>query len=524
MAGGAWPGRTFAATWIRDATGVNVMACMKRFLRLAILAVQPAIATTTGGHRMARTFQGWLLAAAALTATSPLAAQGLPTQTWPAGTQLSMWNHGGRITTFHRGYLYLGGTEGQGTWTYDIANAQSPQLVRTVQTGVNGHAWAKVGDVFWRQYWIPEIGDTSPRPFQNLSNMLAPTQQTTNVGAFPSGQPPLGWPGNWLDTYPYHFGDNIVDARVGWWPHAAQVNVRAIAGMTSGPNMWRLGNLLFLTPSDSQNGVAVFDVSNPLQPVLLDRLIGNYRQYTNAWQVWRHYLVLMFGDNTNGPQGNANTLVIDFSDPTDLTLAFTIPYDDLPGRYVHFQDQYAFAGRFGRGTKYNMETRQVSQVFTPTPCCAGDFQWIPLGHIVLASSSETDNSRSYLFSHQPVLDTTRPTVGYHLPRPGATHQHVRSTVGLVINETLDGTTVNPQTIQLRPLGGAPLPTTVIHTSYNVVNIVPDAELAADTTYEVRLVQDGVRDVAGNGIAAYSFLFSTGATVGGDLIFAHGFQP
>ena len=101
---------------------------------------------------------------------------------------------------------------------------------------------------------------------------------------------------------------------------------------------------------------------------------------------------------------------------------------------------------------------------------------------------------------------------------------MRSTVGLVINETLDGTTVNPQTIQVRPLGGDPLPATVIHTSYNVVNIVPDAPLAADTTYEVRLVQDGVRDVAGNGIAAYGFLFSTGATVGGDVIFAHGFQP
>lgn len=452
-------------------------------------------------------------------------AQGLPSQTWPAGTQLSMWNHGGRITTFHRGYLYLGGTEGQGTWTYNIANPTSPQLVRTVATGVNGHAWAKVGDVWWRQYWIPELGDNTPRPFQNLSNMLAPTQQAANVGSFPSGNPPLGWPGNWVDTYPYHFGENIVDARVGWWPHVSNVNVRQVASMTNGPNQWRLGNLLFLTPSDSQDGLAVFDIANPAAPVLLDRLTGNYRQYTNAWQIWRHYLLLMFGDNSNGPQGNANTLVIDFSDPTDLRLAFTIPYDDLPGRYVHFQDQFAFAGRFGRGTKYNLETRQVAQVFTPTPCCAGDFQWIPLGHLLLASSSETDGSRSYLFSHQPTLDTTRPTVGYHLPRPNALQQSRHTVVGLVINETLDSTTVNSQTIQLRPVGGAPIPTTVIHTSYNVVNIVPDALLEPNTTYEVRLLQDGVRDVAGNGIATHSFLFSTGATLTAPAaLFANGFEP
>lgn len=467
----------------------------------------------------------WAFVASALAWTcAEVSAQGLPTQTWAPGTQLSMWNHGGRITTFHRGYLYLGGTEGQGTWTYDISNPQSPQLVRTVATGVNGHTWGKVGDVFWRAYWIPELGNSNSSPFQNLGNMLAPTQQTTNVGTFPSGNPPLGWPGNWLDTYPYHFGDNIVDARINWWPPVSGVNVRAIANMENSPNQWRLGNLLFLTPSDTQDGVAVFDISDPAAPVLLDRLTGNFRQYTNAWQIWRHYMVLMFGDNSNGPQGNANTLVIDISDPTDLQLAFTIPYDDLPGRYVHFQDQYAFAGRFGRGTKYNMETRQVTQVFTPTPCCAGDFQWIPLGHLVLASSSETDGSRSYLFSHQAGLDTTRPTIGYHLPRPNATHQSLHTVVGLVINETLDSPTVTSQNIQLRPVGGAPIATTVIHTSYNVVNVMPEQLLQPDTTYELRMVQDGVRDVAGNGFAHYSFLFSTGATIdGNDLIFSDGFE-
>lgn len=464
-----------------------------------------------------------LVAACFVFVAADAAAQGLPSQTWPAGTQLSTWNHGGRITTFHRGYLYLGGVEGQATWTYNISNAQSPQLVRTFGTAVNGHIWSKVGDVFWRQYWVPEIGDSNARPFQNLSNMLAPTQQTSNIGGF-AAQPLLGWPGNWLDTYPYHFGDNIVDARIGWWPHVATgVNVRQMASMTGGPNQWRLGNLLFLTPSDNQDGVAVFDIGNPAQPVLLDRLTGNYKQYTTAWQVWRHYLVLMFGDNTNGPQANANTLVIDFSDPTDLRLAFTIPYNDLPGRYAGFQDQYAFAGRFGRGTKYNMETRQVEQVFTPTPCCAGDFQWIPLGHVLLASSSETDGSRSFLFSHQSTLDTRRPTVGYHLPRPNAVNQSRHTVIGLVINETLDSPTVTSQNITLRPVGGAPVPTVVIHTSYNVVHVAPNALLEPDTTYELTLVQDGVRDVAGNGFAHYSFLFSTGATIQNDVIFANGFD-
>ena len=469
----------------------------------------------------------------AVLCTSP-AAQGLTTEAWPAGTQLSRWDHGGRITTFHRGYLYLGGTSGQATWVYDISDPENPALRRTFGTGVNGHVWAKVGDVWWRQYWIPEIGDSSSHPYQNLTDPLAPTQQLDDVGTF-LASPPLGWPGNFISTYPWLFGVNestgagrIHHAAIGWWPILSEVNVQATASMTNGANQWRLGNLLFLTPSDSQDGVAVFDIGDPLQPVLLDRLAGNYRQYTTAWQVWRHHLVLMFGDNTNGPLGNANTLVIDFSDPSNLTLAHSMPYDDLPGRYASFQDEYAFAGRFGRGTKYNMETRQVERVFTPDLGDVGDFQWVPLGHLLLASSSESPDiggSRSYLFTHQDGLDTRRPSVGYHLPRPDARHQPPATVVGFVINETLDAPTVNSQTIRLRAIDGDWVPTTVIHTSYQVINVVPDAELLEDTTYEVVLVQDGVRDVAGNGVVEYSFRFSTGAgLIASDDLFRDGFEP
>ena len=457
-----------------------------------------------------------------------LQAQGLSSQTWPAGTQLSSWNHGGRITTFHRGYLYLGGTDDQDTWIYDISDPTSPQMRRTVGASGNGHIWNKLGDVWWRQYAVPELGDVA-FPFQNLSNPLAPTQQTAAIGTFPV-EAPMGWPGNWLDTYPYWFGEYITDARIGWWPPVNQdFDVRATAALP-GSNQWRLGNLLFFTPSDNSNGIAVFDIGNPAQPVLLDRITGNWRQYTTNWQVWRHYLVLMIGDDTNGPDGNANTLLIDFSDPTNLTLVHTIRYDDLPGRYASFQDEYAFAGRFNRGTKYNLETREVEQVFTPTPCCVGDFQWIPLGHLLLASSSEVDGSRSLLFAHQSGLDTRRPTVGYHLPRPGATHQPPLTAIGLVINETLDSPTVSAANIQLRPIGpgnvpGAPLSTVVLHSSYQVVSVVPDDALAPDTTYELRLVRDGVRDVAGNGVAEYAFRFSTGAEViATDDLFGNGFEP
>lgn len=448
-------------------------------------------------------------------------AQGLPTQTWPAGTHLSHWDHGGRIVTFHNGYLYLGAIEEQHATIYDISDPENPALMHDFETGRNGHTWYKIGNAFWRAYANPELGpDDVSAPFADLSDMLDWEPFTGSMHDFPFVEPPLGWPGNWISTYPYLFGNNIYSAHQGWWPPLVERNLEQESGLSL-QNRWRLGNLLFFTPGDEENGMAVFDIGDPENPVLLDTLSGNIRQYTNAWQIWRHYVVLMIGDNTNGPDGDANTLVIDISDPTDLTIVHTIPYDDLPGRYTHFQDQYAFAGRFGRGTQYNMETRQVEQVFEPAAGGFGDFQWIPLGHLLLISSSETNASGSHLFAHRDGLDTDSPYVGYHLPAAGALNQPLTTVIGLVINEVLDSTTVNDQTVQVRPLGGDPIAGVVIDSNYDVINFVPVEPLLPDTTYQVRVIGGGIRDVAGNGIEERVFYFSTGDRL--ETIFSDRFE-
>jgi large repetitive protein len=458
-----------------------------------------------------------MLVAALLLPVAPAMAQtpgqGITTQTWPAGTELAEWNHGGRITTFHRGLLYLGGTDGQNTWVYDISNPQAPALRCTGPAGLNGHAWQKFGDLFYRQYWNPDRPNPTPAgesQFVSLADPCNRVEWTQPVHDFPVTSPV--WGGGWMDNYPYLYGTNgIYDARIGWWPPLSTRNIFAESGINAS-NRFRIGNLLFLTPGDGQSGVAVFDIGDPVDPRLLDVMAGNVRQYTTAWQVWEHYLVLSIGDDSNGPDDDANTLVIDFSDPTDLRLAWTIPYDDLPGRYVHFQDDHAFSGRFNRGVKYDMRRREVVRRFDNGEHRFSDFQWIPLGHLLLVSGSEQNGSRSFLFTHQDGRDVSPPRVGYHLPRDGAINQPLTSAIGLVIHERLDATTVNDQTIQLRALGGEPLPAIVIHTSYDVINLVPVAPLAADTTYEVRLVDGGVRDVAGNSIEPYSFFFATGDTL------------
>ncbi len=461
---------------------------------------------------------------------------GLPSTTWNAGTKLAEFAHGGRITTFHRGLVYMGGHDNQATWIYDISNPQSPRLRCTAPTEGNSHVWYKIGDLFYRQN-LRDFGRTPPlfADFSNFnlsasSNPCAWQQWTTPIYNFPVSDAKLG--GDfWISTYPYAYGytDYPLDPHFGWWPpafgeNAPRKDLNAEMGIVAG-NRFRIANLLFFTPGDGQQGVAVFDIGDPASPRLLDVLQGNYLQYTTTWQVWRNYLVMLIGHGGNGPDANANALVVDFSDPTNLRVAWTIPLKPsgantdnyMPGRYVHFQDHYAFAGHVadgrggGHGVKYNMLTRKVEMTFDPSNT-GTDFQWIPIGHLLFVSGSELSGSASAIFAHQNGLDRTPPTVGYHLPANNAVNQPRATVVGLVINELLDSTTVNEQTIQLRVLGGDPVPAIVMHTSYDVINVTPVSPLLADTTYEVRLVANGVRDVAGNGIAAKSFFFSTGNTV------------
>jgi len=457
---------------------------------------------------------------AGLAAILPLApvaqaADGLPSQTWPAGTELAQLPHGGRITTFHRGLLYLGGTDNQATWVYDITDPTSPQLACSGPTHGNSHVWYKLGDLFFRQdlaSW------SSPPKLFDLSDPCAAVvdnaRWTTPIHDFPLASPIAG--DDWMATYPWAFANSVLDARVGWWPPIADRNLQQESGVGVS-NRFRIGNLLFYTPGDGGSGVAVWDIGDPANPRQLDVLAGNYQQYTTTWHVWRHYLVMMIGNDGNGPDADANALVIDFSDPGNLEIAWTVPRADLPGRYVHFQDHYAFSGHFaegrggGDGVKYDMLTRQVVRRFAP-PNTGTDFQWIPLGHLLLVSGSEVGGSGSTLYTHQDGLDTTPPSVGYHQPADGAVNQPLTTAVGLVIHEQLDATTVNEQTIQLRPLGGEPVPAIVMHTSYDVVNVVPVSPLQDDTTYELRLVDGGVRDVAGNAVEAFSFHFSTGESL------------
>jgi large repetitive protein len=445
------------------------------------------------------------------------AATGLPTQTWPTGTVVSEISDGGRITTFHRGQLYLGGLTRSSVYNIAGIAPGGPAPVRLNEwalgaVGGNGHRWWKMGDLFHREYVQPEpaisstghhFADLSLLPDMRPWTRSAPLPITDNGLADLNYFPHIYYPWDNHDIL-----DQRTNQRVGRFDFNNQRG-------HSGDITLRIGNLMFYITETPNSGLSVFDVGDPAQVRLLDVLQGPYRQYTTFYAVWRNYLVLLAGDNENS--GGNNLIMIDFSDPTNLRSVAGLSTSSVTsGRYVFFQDQYGFVAAFGRAVKIDME-----HVLRGEPAVVRefrhrrteDFQVVPLGHLLMISGSQTSDDHTVFLTHQDGLDTTRPSVGYHLPVNGATRQPRTGVIALVINETLDDTTINGQTIQVRSLpGGSPIQVDVVSSQHNVINVVPKQALAANTTYEVRVVANGIHDVAGNGIEEKVFLFSTGDTL------------
>ncbi len=112
-----------------------------------------------------------------------------------------------------------------------------------------------------------------------------------------------------------------------------------------------------------------------------------------------------------------------------------------------------------------------------------------------------------------LLDVLPPTVNTVVPANGTTGVLVSATIAVTFSEAMDSGTISTATVQLLNPSNAIIPATV---SYNPANrtatLTPAAALSLSTTYMLRLPAGGVKDVAGNAMAAaYSSSFTTMVT-------------
>ncbi|MEM1182527.1 MAG: PKD domain-containing protein, partial [Acidobacteriota bacterium] len=437
-----------------------------------------------------------------------------------------------RVTNiiYHNGRLYSNNVGGgdRREWVFtDPADPSTLSLVNTQGipfiTDQGNHSHSKSGDFaggvgdFQIRRISPGVNsfETMPSADRFTSSQQAPTDSGLHRIYYP-----WAMPFNWLQYGPTPASGRLyrADQLIAEWEPLAD---HGVAG-----NSILIGNLLFVVSDASMLGIAVYDIGPTFDtpagdPVLLDKFTGSVGAYLAA--VWENYLVLAGGADRD------LMYVIDYSDPTDLQLVQTFDLAGTPALnagtnvpYVQTQDQYVFTRRHKIDMEALAPVLELDEVGDnrPAPSVSGALDvsqyTLPLGNLLVSGSYSFGGRDGVgVWCHQASPDQRAPYVGYHLPRPGQTNYPVGAPVSLVIAETLESfTIINGETIILRPVGGQPVDAWTSFSHDGVLTVTPKQYLAADTTYEVVVVADGIRDAANNGIEGYSFTFSTGGGVSG----------
>jgi hypothetical protein len=134
------------------------------------------------------------------------------------------------------------------------------------------------------------------------------------------------------------------------------------------------------------------------------------------------------------------------------------------------------------------------------------------GVLVVADVNATSR---YWHSYQaPVSDTTAPTVSAVSPAAGATGVGLTSNVTGTFSEAMDAATINGTNVTLKNAAGTAVGAAVTYNATSrVVTLDPTADLAGATTYTAS-IGTGVKDVAGNALAAArTWTFTTAAASG-----------
>ncbi|MGB0373041.1 MAG: Ig-like domain-containing protein [Opitutales bacterium] len=429
------------------------------------------------------------------------------------------------VMGFHRGLLLTEnrGTQGRGSRImFDLSEA-------TLATGLNHdpddesrrpveverQTEGRAG-IMHTAYWLaPELRtNDGNNNYADLSDPLniryVGVPQASDPGALDDY---VGlFPDNARSAYlpPYHYlsimkdGVEIWDARTG-------VRQSALSEHGFDALVMPVGNILLMARVRSgERAVASYDISDPANPVLLDVMRESDPDWRNqkagAYEpaVYKNYLV------TPMAAGGGTIAFLDYEDPTNLRMQHIIEDTRGSQRYVQFQDHRMFAGTEVIDLTYlDGGMSSTEHTFAHHQ---GEYM-LPLGNLVVCAENSAQGSESlaaiYAFQAEP--DERAPTVAYHVPKDGATGQKITSRVGIITHDTLDLTTITPETLKMVALDGPNAGTEVVGTrnlsDKDIITFTPNQNLDENVTYQV--IVDGFTDIVGNPVEPYSFEFTTG---------------
>ena len=437
----------------------------------------------------------------------------------------------GRVTNivYHNQKLYSNNVAGGARREWEFADPADPSSLTILNEGQFGtmmdqgnHSHSKSGDWVLSKWGGRIMRDA---PGVNISQQMPVDQRFWQTQDEPDGGGlhrlywPWSVPFNWLQ-----YGATPGQGRL-WRADELLAEWEPLADDGVSGNGILVGNLLMIVSDASMLGVVVYDIGPtfndpPQPPQVLDKLSGPFGAYIGS--VWENYLVLAGGSPRD------LVYIIDYSDPTNLRLVDTI---DLAGTselnagtnvpYVQTQDNYVFTRRHKIDMTTLTPVLELDEVGNSRPegSVAGELDvsqyTLPIGNLLISGSySASGRDGVGVWCHAAEPDRTAPYVGYHMPRPDQTGYPLGAPISLLIHEELESfTIINGETVIVRPAdGGTPIDAWTSFSHDGILTITPKQYLEPDTSYEVVVVEDGIRDVADNGISGYSFTFSTGSDV------------
>ena len=286
---------------------------------------------------------------------------------------------------------------------------------------------------------------------------------------------------------------------------ANPIPISQLGGFSVGP-INAFGNQLVISSMENKNGFASLDISDPLNPQILD-LIPAWPQLYYASCYDGEYFAL----SVRGSQGLM--ALFDLNDPAN----FNLHDDDLsvPGQlYCAFQDDFVF-----QGTEDYVVKVDISNPAEPFIVGQGTLtselvrivdhgQVSPMGNLVFVGNDH--GTGSAFVPHQNTPDHLPPHLKTTNPKDGAVNQSTLSRIALAFSDVIDFNSVNENTIQVTNAQGQAI-TGVFSAQNNIVHFAPSETLQPNSLYRVHVSAGGVRDLVGNAVVANShWSFTTGA--------------
>ncbi len=443
------------------------------------------------------------------------------------GTNVALMLNGYLLTVFAPD----SGQPTGGFLLYDVSDPRNIKLVKKVyepdgrtaefrephaigSAVIDGRQYIVVPTTKGVEFWdFTDIND-----IRQVKKVVLPT---VNAGDYSKVSWQLWWQAPYLYVASADDGMYIVDAKD---PANAVIANRGdgrpnpvptgeLGGFRVGP-IFTVGNHLVLTSMETNSGLASLDLSDPLNPRILDG-VGSVPFF---------YATCFDGRKLYGSVRNkgAKMFSYDLSDPSRFVAEDNrVLMDDQ--LYCATQDNYVFQGSqelihkvdvrdplnhvwVGKGGLFPEGSEAASH--------SDHGQVMPMANLIYVGNDHGTGSGFVVHDRNP--DRTPPAVREVSPRQGAVKQALSSRIGVAFSDSILSESVNASSFIVRPVGGQPL-AGIYSVQIGIANFSPSQPLLPDTAYEVVVAAGGVKDYAGNPIAtAFTSTFTTTAGGNGDL--------